>query len=121
MIDAASVLLQVVDAIEQVGAPVTLTSYVDTFNQSTGKTTRVATQQTIMASPLYASSKAIAPDTREPARSQLIMPASGLTTAPRNGSKITVAARVFTIVQVTTHTLGATVLAYELELSEGAP
>lgn len=121
MIDAASVLLQVVDAVAQVGAPVTLTSYADTFNAATGKTTRTATQQTVMASPLYSSTKTLAGDTREPARSQMVVPASGLTTAPRNGSKIAVASRVFTVVQVTTHMLGTTVLAYELDLSEGAP
>jgi hypothetical protein len=121
MIDAASVLLEVVDAVAQVGAPVVLTSYVDTFNAATGKTTRTATQQTVMASPLYASSKTLAQDTREPASAQLLMPASGLTTPPRNGSKIAVASRVFTVQQVTTHTVGATILAYELSLSEGAP
>lgn len=121
MIDATSIMLQVLDAVAQVGATVTVTTYADVYNNATGKTTRTATQRSVLASPLYNASKPLSSDTREPGTSSVILPASGLGFVPQNGNKLTVAGRVYSVVRVVTHTLQSSVLAYELELTEGAP
>lgn len=120
MIDTTQLLADVLAAVNEVGATVTVTTFADTYSTATGKTTRTATTHSVLASPLYSSSKQLANDNRTPAQAQMLLPASVVTFSLVPGAKVTVSGRVWTVQRVTTHTAGSTVVAYELELSEGA-
>ena len=120
-LDTTQLLADVLGAVNEVGASVTVTVYADTYSTATGKTTRTATAHTVMASPLYGNQKQLATDNRTPAQAQILLPAAAVTFSLQPGAKVTVSGRVWTVQQVTTHTAGSTVLAYELTLTEGAP
>jgi hypothetical protein len=100
---------------------VSITSYADTYNPATGKTTRTPSTYTVLASPLYGNQKQIGTDGRMTATAQLLLPASAVLFTLAAGAKVTAQGRVWTVQQITTHAIAATVLAYELTLTEGAP
>lgn len=119
-LDTTQLLADVLSAVNEVGATVTVTTFADTYSTTTGKTTRTATAHSVMASPLYGNQKQVATDGRMTAQAQMLLPASVVTFSLAPGAKVTVAGRVWTVQLVTTHTAGSTILAYELALTEGA-
>jgi hypothetical protein len=120
-VDTTQLLADVLGAVSEVGANVSITTFADVYSTATGKTTRTPSNYTVLASPLYGNQKQIGTDGRMTATAQLLLPASAVSFTLAAGAKVTAQGRVWTVQQITTHAIAATVLAYELTLTEGAP
>jgi hypothetical protein len=120
-VDASQLLLDVYNAVAEVGRTVTVTTYSDTYSTTTGKTTRTATDHSVLASPLYSQTRGVTADSQPRGSAQLLIPASGLTFTLQVGAKVTVGSKVYTVTVVGRLEIGTTLLAYELTLQEGAP
>ena len=120
-LDTTQLLADVLGAVSEVGASVTITTFADVYSTTTGKTTRTTTNYTVLGSPLYGNQKLLGTDGRMTAAAQLLLPASAVTFTLAVGAKVAAQNRVWTVQQITTHAIASTVLAYELALTEGAP
>lgn len=120
-VNTTAISAKVLAACVKVGRTVTLTDYVDTYSTATGKTTRVATDYTVQASPPYQKRRGFSNDSQPSGGAAILFPASGITVTPKAGQKVATGGLVYTIVDVTTHELVSTVLAYECTLTQGGP
>lgn len=120
-VNTTAISSKVLAACVKVGRTVTLTDYVDTYSTATGKTTRVATDYTVQASPPYQKRRGFSNDSQPSGGAAILFPASGITVTPKAGQKVATGGLVYTIVDVTTHELVSTVLAYECTLTQGGP
>ena len=120
-VNTTAISAKVLAACVKVGRTVTLTDYVDTYSTATGKTTRVATDYTVQASPPYQKRRGFSGDSQPSSGAAIVFPASGIAVTPKVGQKVATGGLVYTILDVTTHELGTAVLAYECTLSQGGP
>ena len=120
-VNTTAISSKVLAACVKVGRTVTLTDYVDTYSTATGKTTRVATDYTVQASPPYQKRRGFSNDSQPSGGAAILFPASGITVTPKAGQKVATGGLVYTIVDVTTHEIVSTVLAYECTLTQGGP
>lgn len=121
-LDPEYVRLRTYEAVEQVGRTMTLTSYTEgTYDTETGVNTRTATTHAILASPPLNRTRGLQADTQPRATTYVIVPALNLTATPKVGQALLDLGVYWTVVEVVTHDLAETRIAYELRLAQGAP
>jgi hypothetical protein len=120
-VDASQLLLDVYNAVAEVGRNVTVTVYTDTYNTTSGKTTRTPASYTVLSSPLYNQNRSIVTDTQPRGTANLLVPASGVTFSLVAGSKVLAGAKAYTVTTVERLEIGSTLLAYVLTLQDGSP